>query len=429
MVTITIDNSFSKITEATFQQERAIRGLLSYELDKKASYFSGKTWNTKRCLASKTGEFPTGLLGRLQTFMRNSAIEHKLIDNRFKPCSKAQGFILHGKPYQWQVNAVKAAISSDRGIISAPTGTGKSLAMKLLILNLNVKTLIVVPSLEIKKQLSEVVNLPQVTIENIDSPRLKQLTDFDCLIIDEAHHVAAKTYHKLNKTAWKGIYHRFFFTATPFRNNADETLLFEAIAGELIYTLTYKEAISANYIAPVEAYYLETPKKATDTYTWAQVYSELVVNNEDRNLLLSNLMNQLKSANKATLCLVREVKHGKILAELTGVPFVSGEDDESRDFIRQFNSGEITAVIGTTAIIGEGIDTKPCEYVIIAGAGKAKSQFMQQVGRAVRRYQGKESAKVILIRDTSHKFLSRHFNAQRAILRTEYGVECLKLEI
>ena len=130
---------------------------------------------------------------------------------------------------------------------------------------------------------------------------------------------------------------------------------------------------------------------------------------------------------KPTLCLVREVIHGKILSDLTGYPFVSGEDDESRDYIRQFNAGEIKTLIGTTGILGEGVDTKPCEYVVIAGLGKAKSQFMQAVGRAVRTYPGKESAKVIIFNDRSHKYLIRHYNEQSRILLDEYGIKPVKL--
>jgi superfamily II DNA or RNA helicase len=107
---------------------------------------------------------------------------------------------------------------------------------------------------------------------------------------------------------------------------------------------------------------------------------------------------------------------------MTGIPFANGQDEESRDFIRQFNSGGIKALIGTTGVLGEGVDTKPCEIVIIACLGKAKSAFMQQVGRAVRTYPGKESAKVVIIKDASHKFLSRHYAAQVAILKEEYGV-------
>ena len=196
-------------------------------------------------------------------------------------------------PYSAQLKAIDAALKSDRGCISMPTGTGKSYVIALLVAKLQVKTLIVVPSLEIKKQMLKSLynlfaTLEHITVENIDSKALRTKKDYDCLIIDEAHHVAAKTYQTLNKTVWKDIYYRFFLTATPFRNNKEETLLFEGIAGQLIYQLTYKEAIVQGLIAPVEAYYVDLPKQSTDAYTWAEVYSELVVNNGHRNTIIDD---------------------------------------------------------------------------------------------------------------------------------------------
>jgi superfamily II DNA or RNA helicase len=421
MTILTINNSYSRITNMSPSQEKQLRAALSYSVE--TSYFKVNYGPKKRCLIDKKGNFPTGLINRIP-------FSTQIIDNRRQPISRDCYINLKDSVYEWQRESVNTASFSNRGIISAPTGTGKSLVIKLLAARLNVKTLIVVPSLEIKKQLQETLkDLQNVTIENIDSKTLQTAKDYDCLIIDEAHHVAAKTYQKLNKTAWVGIYYRFFFTATPFRNNADETMLFEAIAGRLIYKLDYETAIRKGYIAPIEAFYLEIPKQDTDAFTYSQVYSQLVVNNEVRNLTISKMLLNLQQAGISTLCLVKEVAHGRLLADLTGLPFVSGADDESRQYIQQLNSGELKVLIGTTGILGEGVDTKPCEYVIIAGLGKAKSQFMQQIGRAVRRYPGKGSAKIILIQDKSHKFLIRHFNVQRAILKQEYGVTATKLEV
>lgn len=423
MITLRIDNSYSQITGLSAKDEKALRDLLSYVVGGKSAYFS-KFGPKRRSLLDKKGFFPSGLLPRV---LKHSDIG-KIEDKRRLPVT---GHFHDSKgAYKWQVDAVCAAISAGRGIISAPTGTGKSRAIYQLILSLSVKTLVIVPSLEIKKQLSETLSpLANVRVENIDAKVLETLTDFDCLIIDEGHHVAAKTYHRLNKKAWNNICHRYFFSATPFRNDSEEQLLFEAIAGKVIYQLNYAEAVESKYIVPVEAYYIEMPKVAVEGYTYRQVYDECVVNNETRNLTISRLLLQLNAIEKPTLCMVREVEHGEILSTITGLPFVSGQDDESRDYIRQFNTGEIKVLIGTTGVLGEGIDTKPAEYVVIAGLGKAKSQFMQQVGRGVRTYPGKESAKIILIKDKSQKYLLRHYNAQVKIIKEEYGIKPLKLEL
>ena len=420
MISIEIGNSYSKIKGLSAKEEKELKALLSYTVGGSSAYFSGFGVR-KKSLLGKSGEFPSGLMHRLPFPV------HKVIDTRLKPPSWRAAPQYPKEAYSWQIESVEAASEASRGIITAPTGTGKSLAMGMLISNLGVKTLVIVPTLEIKKQLSEVLNGTRV--ENIDSVSLKNPKTYqgiDCLIIDEAHHTASKTYRVLNKTMWKNIYYRYFFTATPFRNDTEETLLFESIAGQVIYKLDYKTAINKGYIVPVEAYYIDMPKQKTDAFTWAEVYKELVVDNETRNNKILDLLLSLSVGNKPALCLVKEVRHGK---NIRHTHFISGKDDESRGLIKHFNSGEIKTVVATTGIMGEGVDTKPCEYVIIAGLGKAKSQFMQQVGRAVRKYPGKKSAKIIIFRDTSHKFTLRHFNIQKKILLEEYGVITQKLNI
>jgi len=421
-ITISINNSYSQIQGITVEQHKALRKLLRYEDNPNAKYF-GKGYATYKHLIDKKGYFPTGLLKLVSPLHPTAQIKDNRVQPKIQPSIPLTGV----KPYDWQEKAAYLATYHHRGGIVAVTGTGKSLVIGLIASRLNVKTLVVVPSIEIKNQLIASIDAligkgHKVVVENIDSKRLQTLTGFDCLIIDECHHAAAKTYQSLNKKAWRGIYYRYFLSATFFRNETNEQLLFEGIAGSVIYELTYREAILKKYICPVEAYYYKLPKVTTDAYTYREVYNELVINNEYRNSLISLTLLRLNAERKSTLCLVREVAHGNILSEMTGIPFANGKDEESRKYIEMFKEGKITSLIGTNGIIGEGVDTKPCEFVVIAGLGKAKSAFMQQVGRAVRRYNDKESAKVILFQDKSHRFTSSHFNTQVKILLDEYRI-------
>jgi superfamily II DNA or RNA helicase len=432
---IEANNSYSRILGLTSGPFNALRKELSYELDANAAFFSGKSYNRTRYMIDKKGEFPTGLLPRVEKFLKSNNIPYSSMEYR-----KKSNKLVNHKPkicvklHKWQDEAACLLERKHRGIISAVTGSGKSLVIALITARLSVRTLIVVPNLEIKKQLTKTFlelfsDMSNITIENIDSSALKSAADYDLLIIDEAHHVAAKTYHKLNKSVWKGIYYRAFLTATPFRNRTEETMLFEGIAGQVIYSLSYKDAVKNKYVAPIDAYYIEIPKQDVDGFTWAQVYSQLVVNNEVRNQILAKLLLTLQLSGVSTLCLVKEIAHGNKLANLTGLMFAHGQDETTRQHILDFNKKEILSLIGTNGIIGEGVDTKPCEFVVIAGLGKAKSAFMQQVGRAIRIYPGKESAKIIIIKDFSHKFTRQHYKEQCKVLKEEYGVIPQRLEL
>lgn len=427
MITIKVGNSYSKITGLSAKQEKELSKELSYVVGGSSAYFSGYGPKT-RSLLSKRGEFPTGLQDRVTVWLTKNRLTRSVSHNGAKPMRNKQ--LHYGDAYQWQRDALTETYIYSRGGIRAPTGSGKSRCMGMIAESFNIKTLWIVPSLEIKKQTIESWgHLKNVTITNIDDPKLEKMTDFDMLLIDECHGVAAKRYHKLNKITWTGIFYRYCFSATTFRNDPEETLLYESIAGQNIYELSYNEAVKNKYIVPIESYYIESPKQKTDAFTYREVYDELVINNTPKNHLIAKLLTSLHSSGKSTLCLVREVEHGKILSELTGLPFINGADEDSRKYLKHFNQGSLKVLIGTTGIIGEGVDTKPCEYVLIAGSGKAKSQFMQACGRAVRTYPGKESAKIILIQDKSHKFLTRHFSAQKSILKEEYNSKPEKLDV
>lgn len=435
MIEIVLGNSYSQVLNLTNQQYSELRKILCYTPDKAKAYFMGGRVYSKP-LIDKKGYFPSGLLNKLLKYLTLGGLEFKIKDPRKVPSGpKMHSLKLdHITPYTDQTQAVIEAARARRGTISMVTGYGKSITMALLIQKLQVRTLVIVPNLELKSQLRDIFKelfgtLKNITVENIDSTSLKNANDYDCLILDEVHHAAAKTYHSLNKGPWKNIYYRFGFTATPFRNQADEQILFEAIAGQVVYEVDYKKAVHQGAVVPVEGYYLSIPEQECDGNAWRQVYDRLVVNNEFRNGIIATLLRNLVSAGKSTLCLVKEIAHGDTLSELSGCPFVNGQDENSKSLIKNFNSGKIKGLIGTVGVIGEGVDTKPCEYIIIAGLGKAKSAFMQNVGRAIRKYPGKESAKVVLFRDTSHKFTIQHFKTQVKILKEEYGVAVLELEV
>lgn len=434
LIRVYIGNSYSKVEGLTTALQLLLKKVLSYSVNTSAVYTGG--FVRKKALLDRAGMYPTGLTRRVYAFLDKHGLKHEVIDVRVVPKPKKLFKANWSKlppPYETQLDAVQCAFAKKRGILSMPTGTGKSRTMAMLIERFQVPTLVVVPTIELKTQLSETFrdifgSLKHITVENIAASSLAETNDYGLLLLEEAHHGAARTYQQLNKNCWNTIFYRFFLTATPFRSNADEDLLLEGLTGKLIYRLSYADAVKKGQIVPVEAYTVKVPKQATDAVTYQEIYSELVVNNDMRNGLIADLATNLQEAQVSTLILVKEVKHGDNLVKLTGLPFVNGKDDDSRKYISDFNSGKIKVLIATEGLMGEGIDTKPCEYVLIAGAGKAKGAFMQKVGRGVRRYGDKKSAKIVLFRDTSHKYLLKHFRTQVKILKDEYNIVPLSLD-
>ncbi len=438
---ITVGNSVCKAEGLTVRQFKELRQILSYSPDPKAAHFGGGHRGSRRYLLSKRGQFPTGLLYLVRRYFKGQKVQW--VDTRIRPRTRQDApgslFIegMRPTPYPEQMAAAKAAVAASRGIISAVTALGKSLIAALIFDELKVPTLIVVPSLELKRQLTETMTLwfgaeivgGFLRIENVDALPMTPMTGYACVIVDEMHHSAAKTYRKLNVKAWGGIFYRFGLTATPFRSQDHERLLLESFLSKIVYRITYHEAVANKRIVPIEAYYIDLPVVDVkgNEYSWQAMNAELVTNNRVRNAIIEKALIKLCGLGVSTLCLVKEVEHATGLAERAGVSAVVGTDPLSRANIGRFNTGEIKGLVATSGMAGEGVDTKLAEYLLDSVGGTSKNAFMQRIGRLLRLAPGKESGKLIMFRESSHRWFIKHFKAQVKILKDEYGVKPVKL--
>jgi superfamily II DNA or RNA helicase len=414
-----------------------------------------------RYMIDKRGDFPTGLLYLVEDFLREHRLGFEVHDTRVVP---KLGQISDEKaparfpfePYNEQLEAAAAAVEWGRGIVVGPTGVGKSGIAGLICDAFRVPTLVVVPSVELRRQLTASLReifgarnvgplsdsgepLYFISVENVDGlNRKKRQKGINLVLIDEFHHSGAMKYRELNRKAWADIYYKIGLTATPFRSKDTERLLLESVLSQVIYRIPYKTAVKKGYIVPLEVYYYDLPvvkPKRGSAGNFHSVYSQLVVEREDRNDLIAYLTSSLRNAGCSTLVLTKQIEHGLKLQDalrrygVDDVPFVKGENDDNREVIGRFSSGKIPALIGTTGVVGEGVDTKAAEWVFLAGGGKSKNAFMQQVGRVFRRFGTKESGKVVMFRDASNPWLLDHFEACVRYLRDEYGVEPVKLEL
>jgi superfamily II DNA or RNA helicase len=146
-------------------------------------------------------------------------------------------------------------------------------------------------------------------------------------------------------------------------------------------------------------------------------YKEHVVNCKAMNDRVIADIQKFLAAGMSVLCLVDQVDHGTAIAKAVGLPFATGEDKMSKEYVKQLNDGSIPGLIGTAAYIGEGTDTKNVHVLVLANFTASKGPLWQNLGRGLRLIPGKTEVIVLDYIPKGSSMLARHAKQRIAIYK------------
>jgi superfamily II DNA or RNA helicase len=171
-------------------------------------------------------------------------------------------------PRPYQSDALAAWIASDsRGVVVLPTGAGKTILALMAIERMGLRTLVVVPTIELLYQWRDAaierLGLPKSKVGVVGDGRreLRPITIITyasaampdapiggtgLLICDEAHHLPSPSYSAI--PARCGAPYRLGITATPDRSDGTEDGLYKLI-GPLIYQRTAADLSAEGHLA------------------------------------------------------------------------------------------------------------------------------------------------------------------------------------
>jgi len=327
------------------------------------------------------------------------------------------------------------------GDFTVTHNTGKTRVALELIFQKGVNTLYVTPSLGIKDQTVKIFEgifgkknvgthkdkkAKPITICNYQGLKNKSSEFFDnfqMLIIDESHHSSCKTITDLNMKCWNHIYYRYYFSATPYRNDGSDLEL-KGTIGDIIYTYDACKAIEDGYLVPPYffIYKFKHPGKHYDNYAVRSKevepgvfekipgeYEGCIINNDERNDFIIDICKTIKEKdNSQILVLLERVEQGEILHKM--IPdshWIHGGTKGNNKTIEKFNNGEIRLLIAST-VVGEGIDLPKVKVLVLAGIGKARSMVYQKIGRVLRISPGKNKAVIVDFFDENTRWLEKH---------------------
>lgn len=304
-------------------------------------------------------------------------------------------------------------------LIVIPTGTGKSQIviedLKQLAKDNKVKkVLIMVPSIPIKEDWQKRVAIfngkLDIEIKYYNTVFLeKNLLPkdyYDYIVFDEAHHAQAanckKTLQYFTPKYLIGL------TATPER--LDKRKLDE-IFGQYETKLTLREAIEKGVISNIRCYRLISNIDLSEVryngkdYNYADLEKTLVI--DSRNELIVKTIKKYfapqKDFYKQGIVFCVNIQHCKKLEKMLNdagikAKAVYGSNRENDVIFESYKNKEIQFLL-SCQVISEGWDCPQTEIVVMARPTLSKVLYLQQIGRGVRNYPGKECLYVIDVVD------------------------------
>lgn len=332
------------------------------------------------------------------------------------------------RDYQEEVVQMLMSPIQWRGIVNFATGLGKTLTAIHLIKRYKRNTLIVCPSDSIaqqfytqcesafgknkvaffgggKKKIADItIGIAASITRNVD---LFKTNDFGLVIFDEIHHIAADTFYNIAE-GLSGAGKVFGLTATDYRSDGKDIMIMGG-CGPVISRRDIKWGIANGWLA--EPYFMvrevDTGGKDFDGNKLKN-YKEHVLNNQIMKDRIKNDALVMMASGKTVLILVDEVEHGKELSVQLGLPFATGEDPKSQDYVTLLNAGKVRGLVGTDGRIGEGTDTQNVDVLILANFVASKGPVIQAIGRALRKTATKSKCIVLDYIPLGSEQLTRH---------------------
>lgn len=380
-------------------------------IKKGAQFMANPAWAKVELFQTKKCRVPIGLLYQLEQIIKDNGDNVKKIIKMSTIKDIKNG---DEGAYEFQKSAFKMVVIRGGGILQIPTGGGKTRIALAVIKASKLKTLVVVPTIDLKKQWERQIS-SDAEVKTYQSLKFKsQLQGFGLVVFDECHNTAAKTLQRIGLNLDDNAI-TLGLSATPFMRN-DDNLKVESIIGPVIYKISLRELINDGYLVDALVYFHKVPNDKILHRDYFETYNDFVLNNCTRNQKIVMLAAE---AEGYTLVLVKLIEHGQKLYNMLkdskqDVIFLNGSSknrDEKMDH----------KIIIATSIFDEGIDIPHLETLILAGGGKSAIKTTQRIGRALRKFPGKKTAVVHDFYDDV-KWLKFHSQERINIYKKDFEV-------
>ena len=223
---------------------------------------------------------------------------------------------------------------------------------------------------------------------------------FDYVIIDECHHAAAKTYRDIlnyfEPQFLLGI------TATPERMDGED--VFSLFDQNVPYELRLRDAIINGLVVPFKYYgirdeLIEYGIKETRGHKFVEQFSD------DKHVeFISNMIEKYRIPGQKlkALAFCRDISHAirmsQSMEEYYHTAFLTGRNsigERVRAYKDLQDDSADLEILFTVDILNEGVDIPGVNMVLFLRPTDSQTIFIQQLGRGLRKYEGKQYVTVL----------------------------------
>jgi len=393
-----------------------------------------------------------GIINTLKSHQHCLDLNQDLIDSYSEIYSHAENFILQSDDKESEPNVIKPNIVQadcleilkteremglTKGMIVLATGLGKTFLAALDVLQFNAhKVLFVAHRDEILQQsaVSFKTVMPnkscgfyQANKKDRDSDfifasiqtlgRQQNLTDFDpkhfdYIVIDEFHHVGAKSYKNLVDY----FDPKFFLGLTATPNRSDNIDILQYCGNNEIYKKDLIDGINLDLLCNFEYYGINDKFVDYSRITWKG--SKFDNEELDYELMQNNRIeyvyeNWLEHKQLRSLGFCSSIKHCELMSEYfnskghKALAVHSQSKYDRKKAIQLIKNNEID-ILFSVDLFNEGIDIPEIDTILMARPTESKIIFIQQLGRGLRvSREEKEIVKVIDFIGNHKSFLDK----------------------
>lgn len=443
------DNLWARV-EGTATEVEWLRSYLTVQAkgaEHSDAYNAGYWDGTVKLYDARRARIATGLVRLVVGRAREKGIEVEIVDQRVKPAAAVRaGWGEWLRPYQRE--AVEKMLARGRGILMAPTGSGKTEIFAALTQALPIRWLVLVDTKDLMHQAAARIALRtfeqaglcgegywdprRVTVATLQTllqggERVDELLNgIEGMIGDEVQVLAADEFHKV-AMATPNAWYRFGLSATPLEREDEKDYRAIEALGTLVHEIPIRLLFELGHLARPTIWFVEHEHERM-TGTYAAVYEAGVVLNEKRNALVTRLAASRDLSPRPTLVFFKSLAHGRKLEKLiepfAPVERVSGSSHtHERNRARTRLSVGHTDVLLTSKIFNKGVDMPDVLSGINAAGGASAIDALQKVGRLMRVVPGKTRVRYWEIYDRRNHHLEEHARKRMEAYRTrEYDV-------